>query len=200
MSLAKLTLAGFCTDGIISERHSGFKEDSEITITNEGLVQYKIERPKFQKLLMYLSRGLFKGIVCLCWDRVSRNKGDDTVIRKLMRKGIDVRFVFAKYEKTSSGALHMDIDGMFAEHHSRVTSEKVKTTTWNLRERGICTYRAPIGYLNLGKMEEKPFDPVRAPIIKRIYELYASGDWSLEDLARYAKKEGLTTKIGRAHV
>lgn len=193
LRIAPITLKSFCVDGIISEKHSGFKEDNEISINEAGMVQFRIDRPKFQRLIQFLSLGLFKGIVVLCWDRVSRNKGDDTVIRKLMRKGIDVRFVFAKYEKTSSGALHMDIDGMFAEHHSRVTSEKVKTTTWNLRERGICTYRAPIGYLNLGKMEEKPFDPVRAPIIKRIYELYASGDWSLEDLARYAKKEGLTT-------
>ncbi len=193
LRIAPITLKSFCVDGIISEKHSGFKEDNEISINEAGMVQFRIDRPKFQRLIQFLSLGLFKGIVVLCWDRVSRNKGDDTVIRKLMKKGIDVRFVFAKYEKTSSGALHMDIDGMFAEHHSRVTSEKVKTTTWNLRERGICTYRAPIGYLNLGKMEEKPFDSVRAPIIKRIFELYASGDWSLEDLARYAKKEGLTT-------
>ncbi len=193
LRIAPITLKSFCVDGIISEKHSGFKEDNEIIVSEDGMVQFRIDRPKFQRLIQFLSLGLFKGIVVLCWDRVSRNKADDTVIRKLMKKGIDVRFVFAKYEKTSSGALHMDIDGMFAEHHSRVTSEKVKTTTWNLRERGICTYRAPIGYLNLGKMEEKPFDPVRAPIIKRIFELYASGDWSLEDLARYAKKEGLTT-------
>jgi hypothetical protein len=62
-----------------------------------------------------------------------------------MRKGIDVRFVYANYDKTSAGALHMDIDGMFAEHHSRVTSEKVRLTTWNLRERGVVTYKAPIG-------------------------------------------------------
>ena len=193
LRIAPITLKSLCVDGIISEKHSGFKEDNDITISEDGLVQFRIDRPKFQRLVQFLSLGLFKGIVVLCWDRVSRNKGDDTIVRKLMRKGIDVRFVFAKYEKTSSGALHMDIDGMFAEHHSRVTSEKVRTTTKNLRERGICTYRAPIGYLNLGKMEEKPFDPDRAPIIKKIFELYASGDWSLEDMARHAKKAGLTT-------
>ena len=193
LRIAPIDIKGFCVDGIISEKHSGFKEDNEISINEAGLVQFRIDRPKFQKLIQFLSLGLFKGMVVLCWDRVSRNKGDDTIVRKLMRKGVDVRFVFAKYEKTSSGALHMDIDGMFAEHHSRVTSEKVRTTTWNLRERGICTYRAPIGYLNLGKMEEKPFDPTRAPIIKKIFEQYASGDWSLEDLARFARKEGLTT-------
>lgn len=110
-----------------------------------------------------------------------------------MRKGVDFRFVYANYDKTSSGALHMDIDGMFSQHHSRVTSEKVSLTIRNNREKGICTYRAPIGYLNEGKMDHKPFDPVRAPIIKRMFELYATGDWSLADTARYANEQGFTT-------
>jgi site-specific DNA recombinase len=193
LPIAPITLTGLCVDGVISEKHSGFKENNELTFTKDGLVQYQIDRPKFQKLVQFLSLGLFKGIVCLCWDRMSRNKGDDTIIRKLMRKGIDVRFVYAKYDKTSSGALHMDIDGMFAEHHSRVTSEKVRLTHWNLRERGVVAYKAPIGYLNQGTMTHKPFDPERAPIIKKLFESYATGDWTLADLVRFANQQGLTT-------
>ncbi len=193
LPLAPLSLLGFCRDGVISEKHSGFKEDNDLTFTKDGLVQYHIDRPKFQRLVQFLSLGLFRGIVCLSWDRVSRNKGDDTIVRKLMRKGVDIRFVYANYDKTSAGALHMDIDGMFAEHHSRVTSEKVRLTTWNLRERGVVTYKAPIGYLNQGNMEHKPFDPERAPIIKKLFEYYATGDWSIADLVRFANNHGLTT-------
>jgi len=40
-------------------------------------------------MLQFVSLGYFKGVVCLCWDRISRNKGDDTVVRKLMRRGVD---------------------------------------------------------------------------------------------------------------
>ena len=47
------------------------------------------------------------------------------------------------------------------------------------------------GYQNLGEMEHKPLDPERAPIIKQMFEYYATGDWSLADLARYAKEQGL---------
>lgn len=191
--IAPVSIKGLCVDGIISERHSGYKENNDLTINDVGLVQYQIERPKFQRLIQFLSRGYFKGVVCLCWDRMSRNKGDDTLVRKLMRKGVDVRFTLVKYEKTSSGYLHMDIDGMFAEHHSRVTSEKVTTATRHLREKGICTYRAPIGYRNLGSMDFKPFDEMRAPIIKKAFELYATGEWSIADVTAIANKEGLTT-------
>ena len=193
LPLAPITLAGFCTNGVISEKHSGFKEGDDLLITDEGVVQYRIDRPKFQQLLQHLSRGYFKGMICLCWDRISRNKGDDTIVRKLMRKGVDVRFVYATYDKSSAGELHMDIDGMFAQHHSRVTSEKVTISTRNSRQKGICTYRAPIGYLNTGRMDHKPLDPVRAPIIKDMFQLYATGDWSLADIARHAATQGFTT-------
>lgn len=192
LPIAPITIKGFCVDGIISERHSGFKEDNEISITSAGMVQYRIERPKFQRLLQFLSQGFFRGIIVLCWDRVSRNRGDDTVVRKLMKKNVDIRFVYANYEKTSSGALHMDIDGMFAEHHSRVTAEKVRNVTRDLRDRGICTYKAPIGYLNQGTMEHKPFDPVRAPVVKRMYEL-AAKEQSISELTKWANNQGLTT-------
>lgn len=193
LPIAPITLKGFSTNGIISEKHSGFKEDLDVIVSDDGVVQYRIDRPKFQKMLQFVSQGYFKGAICLCWDRISRNKGDDTIVRKLMRKGVDFRFVYANYDKTSSGALHMDIDGMFSQHHSRVTSEKVTIATKHNREKGICTYRAPIGYLNEGKMEYKPQDPERAPVIKRMFELYATGDWSLSDIARFAKEQGFVT-------
>ena len=193
LPIAPLTLPGFCVDGIISEKHSGFKENNEVSFTKEGLVQYEIDRPKFLQLSQFLSKGYFKGIICLCWDRMSRNKADNTLLGKLMKNGVDVKFVYATYDTTSSGALHMDIDGMFAEHHSRVTSEKVRLATHNLRERGVVTHKAPVGYLNEGNMDHKPFDPIRAPIIKKLFEMYATGDWALSDLTVWANKQGLTS-------
>lgn len=197
LSIAYISLKGFCLDGIISEKHSGFKEDTDLIFGENGTVKFRIERPKFYQLVQFLSKGYFKGVIILCWDRASRNKGDDTVIRKLMKQGIDFRFTLASYDKTSSGALHMDIDGMFAEHHSRVTSEKVKINIRNKREQGYCTHKAPVGYLNLGSMENKPVDPIRGPIISRMYELYVTGEWSLSDLARWATDQGFTMQPAR---
>jgi site-specific DNA recombinase len=192
LSVAPITIEGFMRDGIISERHSGFKESNELTFNGDGKVQYTVDRPKFYRLAEWLNKGYFKGVIFLCWDRASRNKGDENILRKLMKAGVDMQFVLAQYDKTSSGALHMDIDGMFAEHHSRVTSEKVSLTLTNKRAQGICTHKAPVGYLNQGSMENKPLDPVRAPIVKKLFELYATGDWSLADLARWATEQGFT--------
>ena len=192
LPIAPFSLKGFSSDGIISEKHSGFKQNTALHFGNDGSVQYRINRPKFYRLVHFLNKGYFKGVIVLCWDRASRNKGDNNIIEKLMKQGVDFRFTLATYDKTSSGALHMDIDSMFAEHHSRVTSEKVTLTIAELRDKGICTYKAPVGYLNLGSVENKPFDPVRAPIIKEMFERYATGQYSLSDLARWANMQGFT--------
>ncbi len=193
LPVASVTIKGFCTSGVISEKHSGFKESDELEISDDGEVRYRIDRPKFHQMVQHLNAGHFKGILCLSWDRLSRNKADDTIVRKLMRRGVDVRFAYARYDRSSSGELHMDIDGMFSQHHSRVTSEKVAASIRQARSDGKCTYRAPIGYLNTGSMEHKPLDNERAPIVKNLFELYATGDWSLSDLAAHAAKQGLQT-------
>src|ERR1700683_151188 len=94
LPIAPVTIEGFSLNGVISERHSGFKENSEIIMTASGMVQYRIEMPKFQRLMQFLSRGLFKGVIVLCWDRISRNRGGDTTLRKLTKGGTDVRFLY----------------------------------------------------------------------------------------------------------
>ena len=191
LPIAPITITGLCTNGIISERHSAFTEDDEI-IFGEGTVQYRVERPKFFRGMEWVNKGYFAGVVFLCWDRASRNKGDDILIRKTESRGARLHFVFAIYDKSSSGELHKDIDGMFAQHHSRVTAEKVSLTIKNSRAKGWTTNRAPVGYLNEGNMEHKPFDLVRAPIIQKMFEMYASTDWSLSDIARWATEQGFT--------
>ena len=195
LKVAKVTLAGFSHDGVIQEKHSGYTT-SELRLSDEGQVTYDIERPKFQRMAQMLLRREFKGVICLCWDRISRNEQDGLLIKKMMDSAVDVRFVQVTYDKTSSGALHRDIDGMFSQHYSRVISEKVRNTFEKFRREGRCLGPAPIGYLDHGS-DSKPFDPVRAPIVKRLFELYATGGWSFSQLAHWANQQGLTTKPTR---
>ncbi len=152
-----------------------------------------MDRPKFSTLVGMLNRKEIKGVIFLCWDRASRNKQDDVLIKKLIKLGCDIKFSQAQYDNTSAGDLHMDVDGMFSSHYSRVISEKVKNASVKLRAEGRCLYFSPIGYLDEGS-DNKTLDPVRAPIVKRIFELYATGDYSFRELAKWANEQGLTTK------
>lgn len=196
LPIADLTVPGFCKDGIIDESHSAFKEEDEFVLGEDGTVTYQILRPKFAQLIELLKEKKIKGVIFLCWDRASRNKHDDLILKKLMKLGCDIRFADTNYEKSSSGELHMDIDGMFSAHYSRVISEKVQNAYKKLRAEGRCVYLSPIGYLDHGS-DSKPFDPKRAPIVKRMFELYATGQWSLRSIAAWAVEQGLTTKPAR---
>lgn len=192
IAIANYTAEGFSENGIIREKHTAFKT-SGISFGNNGSIQYTVERPKFKTLITLLLKKQFLGVIFLCWDRASRNDPDEMIIKHLIQHGVDVRFVQTEYDKTSSGALHMDIDGMFSKHYSRVISEKVKAAYTKLRTEGKCTYMAPLGYLDEG-VDNKPLDPERSPTVKRLFELYATGGWSLAQLAKWANQQGLTTK------
>jgi site-specific DNA recombinase len=192
LPIAQVDISGFCTNGVIKESHTGFKEDIDFAMGENNTVTYKIERPKFFQLIKNLKEGNFKGVIFLCWDRASRNKNDDGILRKLMKQGVDIKFVQANYDNSSAGALHMDVDGMFAQNYSRIMSEKITNQNRKLREEGVCIYKAPVGYINNGDSRNKPFDPVRAPIVKAMFEKYAEGSWTLRELADWANKQGLT--------
>ena len=72
----------------------------------------------------------------------------------------------------------------------------MRNTNKKLRDEGKCIYTPPLGYLSEGS-SSKPLDPERAPLVKRIFELYATGEWSFSTLAQWANNNGLTTRPGR---
>src|ERR1019366_1584156 len=56
---------------------------------------------------------------------------------------------------------------------------------------------APLGYLDVGPGKAKIPDPVTAPLIRRLFELYASGTHSLTDLVEPMHRLGLRTGTGK---
>lgn len=197
LALADLTITGFCKNGIIDESHSAFKEEDEFVILPDGTTQYRMLRKKFASLTMLLKDKKLKGVIFLNLDRATRNDHDKMLIAKLANLGADIRFAETTYENNSFGQAHMDIDAAFAKMHSKKTSEGVIKANVKLRDEGIVIYPSPIGYLDKVGAGIKPKDPVRAPIVKRIFELYATGEWSFQSLALWAEKQGLTKKPHR---
>ena len=47
LEIAAVSLEGLCKEGIVSERHSVFSEDLELSFGENNTVQYRVERPKF---------------------------------------------------------------------------------------------------------------------------------------------------------
>lgn len=55
--------------------------------------------------------------------------------------------------------------------------------------------KSPVGYLNIPKTKTTPanivLDPERAPLIKKMFEMYATGCYSVDGLRKFAKEMNL---------
>ena len=82
-------------------------------------------------------------------------------------------------------------------------SEEVRKGMTGKSETGMWPSYAPHGYLNVrgpeGKNVIEP-DPATAPVIRRMYERYATGIYSIKEIARMARSEGLVPRQGGTKV
>jgi site-specific DNA recombinase len=82
-----------------------------------------------------------------------------------------------------------DIHVAVAKHYVENLKEEVKKGMREKAEEGIYPGRAPIGYRNNSLTRSIDVDPERAPMLKRIFELYASGEHSLLTLRKTVLNE-----------
>src|ERR1039458_3358555 len=74
-------------------------------------------------------------------------------------------------------------------------SENIKRSYRQKLKNGLWPQRAPVGYLNDKKTKSIIIDPEKAPLVRKIFEAYATGNYTLSalrkmigDLPRKAKK------------
>ena len=76
-------------------------------------------------------------------------------------------------------------------------SENIKRSYRQKLKNGIWPQRAPIGYLNDKKTKTIIIDPEKAPLVKKAFEAYATGNYTLSALRKIIGDLGLTTHKGK---
>jgi site-specific DNA recombinase len=150
-------------------------------------------RPVFSAMLQKIERLRNKGvpvrILCHKPDRLLRNLGDYARISDLMDAGVQCEFVTGSYPNNAQGKMAFGINVIFAKYYVDNLSEEVKKGMRQKIERGEWPGPAPLGYRNVaGKIA---IDPDTAPLIRRAFALYATGEYSLDRLAQQLAQEGL---------
>lgn len=156
-------------------------------------------RPIFSAMLKALRKGKAAGVVMHKIDRSARNIADWAKIGDLADAGIDVHFATESLDfRSRGGRLTADIQAVIAADYIRnLREETIKGLTGRLKQ-GIYPFKAPIGYLNNGGGKVKTIDPVRGPLVKRAFELYASGQHSIRTLQAEMGRLGLRSASGKA--
>jgi site-specific DNA recombinase len=137
-------------------------------------------------------------------DRLYRNRADALSFEELIEKrNIEVHLVkearVIEKESRSQDKFMHDIHVAVAKHYVENLRDEVKKGMREKAEQGIYPGRAPYGYCNNRVTRAIDIDQAKAPIIKRAFELYATGRQSLTTL-RKAILQDHGLRVSRAYL
>lgn len=166
------------------------------------------DRKQYHEMLKFvLSCSCKIAIVVNCVDRLQRSYKDTPVLDDLRKQGkIEVHFLKENLilSKDSRGMdiLFWNMCVLMANSYILALSDNVKRSMEFNWSQGKWQALAPIGYLNIKDKEGKSqiiIDKERAPIIKKLFEEYATGLHSGFSLLQLANNMGLVSKQPNYH-
>jgi site-specific DNA recombinase len=155
-------------------------------------------RRLFSQMMAQLRSGKADGLIVHKIDRSARNLRDWADLGDLIDRGIDVRFVNDNFDLLSRGGrLSADIQAVVAADYIRNLREEVKKGIYGRLKQGLYPFGAPMGYLNTGKGNAKTIDPIKGPLIRHMFERYATNTIAFEDLRHEMWTKGLRAPSGK---
>ena len=163
----------------------------------------KAERRKFEDMLRYVKGLPHKvAIVADTIDRVQRGFKESVELYDLRNTDkIEIHFVrenlIIHKESNSADIARWDIGVFTSKTYVGNLRDNVKRSINYNINKGIWQSQAPIGYKNVRDENNHPtiiHDPERAFKVKRLFELYASGLYTLGAMVQQAKILGLTSR------
>ncbi len=183
------------------EAIEAFCARSDILISKwfvETVTAAKRGRPEFNALIKALRQRKADGVVMHKIDRSARNFFDWAKIGELSDAGIEVHFATESLDfRSRGGRLAANVQMAVAEDYCRNLSQEIRKGQRGCLKKGLYPFKAPIGYVDHGKGELKTLDPERAPLVRKAFELYATGNYSARKLRLEMTKRGLSNVNGR---
>ena len=153
-------------------------------------------RVEFNRMIADAKRGKFDLIVTKEASRWARNIVDAiSVVRELLQYGVGVIFQndgICTFDKDAE--MYLSIMSTMAQNESRKISTRVawghKMAIKNKHVLG----KAPFGYANDDR--KLKINPAEAEIVKKLYTMYSTGNYSLKGLERYFYEQGYRNRAG----
>jgi len=148
-------------------------------------------------MLRLLRLKIAQGVVIHKIDRSMRNLEDWADVGKLVDSGVQIHFATENVDlETVGGRLFCGHTGRRCCALQQKSPRGSKERLYGRLKQGFYPFRARIGYLDQGSAKAKIPDPIRAPLIEAMFELYSSGRFSLPDLAEEMFRRGLRNLNG----
>ncbi len=152
------------------------------------------QRPIFNEIIEELRANKYNGILTWAPDRISRNAGDLGKIVDLMDAGKlhEIRTYGQNFRNNPNEKFLLMILGSQAKLENDNRGVNVKRGLRTRCEMGLRPGVAPVGYSNEKHADRKcqaVIDPIRAPIIKQMFERVAKEKWSGRRIHQWLKFE-----------
>ena len=181
------------------------KELRELAVKHNLLVVAELEehrtaklpgRPVFNEMLRRVRRGEAGCIIAWHPDRLARNAPDGSAIAHLIDTSrlADLKFVTFWFEPTPQGMLMLSIAFGMSKYYVDAMSQGIKRAYRRRIAEGFWPRRPPIGYVFDRNSRSVQLDPVRAPLVRQTFQLYATGDYTLEALCHTMNSRGLRSR------
>lgn len=163
------------------------------------------QRKTFKEMLKYLVKHKINILVCEKTDRLLRNKKDAVAIDEWLNGDPERSVHFVKEgvvlhrDSKSHEKFIWNIKVSVAQFYTDNLSEEVKKGQKEKISQGWLPTKPPIGYVTVGEKGKKIhiIDKDKAPMVKKMFEYYASGNYSLKKLTQKMYEEGLYTESGK---
>ena len=170
---------------------------------DEGESAKTANRPELKKLIRYCKENKNVDIVIVHKiDRLARNLIDYATIKAILKqKGIRLVSVSETFEDNPVGHLLENIIASISEWYSANLGEEIKKSNLAKLKKGEWPGKPPVGYRSIridNRTRHIP-DEKTGPLIRQAYELFATGNYSLNTLSEEMAERGLKTRFGKLH-
>ena len=156
-------------------------------------------RMKFAEMLSLIERGKADGIIAWHPDRLARNSVDGGKIIHFIDRGLirSLKFPTFWFEATPQGLFMLNIAFGQSKYFVDNLRENVKRGLRQKIRNGTWPGWAPVGYLNNAKTRGIDVDSEKAPQVRKMFEMYATGAYTLHSLASWCKEHDLRGNLGK---
>ena len=156
-------------------------------------------RPQFNLMLSEIERGKAQGILAWHPDRLARNSVDGGRIVYLVDIGKikDLRFPTFRFEPTAHGKFMLNVAFSQSKYYVDNLSENIKRGIRQKLRNGVWPSKPPVGYLNDRNIRSIVVDPAKAPLVRKAFELYATGNYALHEIRERMSEVGLVAYTGK---
>ena len=153
-------------------------------------------RPIFNGMIEKIEKGEASGILAWHPDRLARNSVDGGRIIYLIDRGMlsALKFNTFWFEPTPQGKFMLSIAFGQSKYYVDSLSENTKRGLRQKVRRGEYPSKAPIGYINDSRVKSIVINKKESLIIKKVFELYSRGIYTLVDISNFLAQKGILTK------